>query len=655
MRLITRPALVIHRKIAWLLSFSIFSLAFVSWLIYVSKRNIERTHLSINQTYEITGTIRQIMLVVSGSGADAFRYLSEADQDAAARLLASHGIMDGGIELLGQQTRENHDQREHIALLRKFLLEKRTLENGLYPMLPIGDSARKDAEQRVEVLNSRIQTLLNRMLQEEEVLLKTRKHQDEDANGKTAIGFVIGRTLGFLFVVIILLQLNKDISRRKVTQERLVRAIQDAHEAKQLQEQFLANMSHEIRTPMNGIKGMTDLLLGTPLSDKQHELAGIIKSSAGNLLVIINDILDFSKIKAGKLNIEKIDFSVQDVLKSAGAIFEHRITKKGLVFHTELDPDIPRRLSGDPHRLNQVLINLIGNAVKFTARGRIHLKVALQERREDGVLLSFTITDTGIGIPPDSLPYIFDNFSQAGQDISRRYGGTGLGLTICKQLLQLQGGDVTATSKVGKGSVFNFYLPYGYSEGKEEQRRRGLDGQEGEGQEGKEHAGKEDRQTHVMQEPQRQDPESCYGAPGGKDQLVQEQDYSKVLTGKRFLVAEDNEINQKLIDYVLKKAGGTVALANNGAEAIRCLEDGNYFDLIIMDLQMPEMDGYAATHYIRNDLHLLTPIIAMTATAMKGEQRQCLESGMNEYMTKPFEFDDLYKRIGHLLIGRATL
>jgi signal transduction histidine kinase len=641
MRLFIRPGMVIHRKIAWLLSFSVISLAFVSWLIYVSKRNIERTHLSINQTYEITGIIRQIMLVVSGSGADAYHYLSAGDRDAAARLLASHGMIDGGIEFLGQQTRENHDQQEHISLLRKFLLEKRILENGLYPVLPIGDSARKDAERRVEMLNGRIKTLLNRMLQGEEALLAIRNHQDEEANGKTAIGFVIGRTLGFLFVVIILLRLNKDISRRKATQERLVRAIQEAHEAKQLQEQFLANMSHEIRTPMNGIKGMTDLLLGTPLSEKQHELAGIIKSSAGNLLVIINDILDFSKIKAGKLNIEKIDFSVQEVLNSAGAIFEHRITKKGLVFRTELDPAIPRRLIGDPHRLNQVLINLIGNAVKFTARGQIHLKVALQERREDGVLLLFTITDTGIGIPPDSLPFIFDNFSQAGQDISRRYGGTGLGLTICKQLLQLQGGDVTASSKVGKGSVFNFYLPYGYSEepplnGKTGAKSPGSAGGRneskvinGEGLKSGGHEGKE----HEEQE----------------EQVVQERDYSKVLIGKRFLVAEDNEINQKLIDYVLKKAGGSVELAGNGAEAIRCLEKGNYFDLIIMDLQMPEMDGYAATHYIRNELHLLTPIIAMTATAMKGEQRQCLESGMNEYMTKPFEFDDLYKRIGHLL------
>ena len=276
---------------------------------------------------------------------------------------------------------------------------------------------------------------------------------------------IITRMGAFLFVVILLIQLNQDISRRKEAQEQMTLAMQEAQEAKQMQEQFLANMSHEIRTPMNGIKGMTDLLLGTPMTDKQHELTGIIKSSVNSLLVIINDILDFSKIKAGKLNIEKIDFSIKDVLGTASAIFEHRLKKKGLQLHVDVDPAIPCRLTGDPHRLNQVLINLPRQRHKeFTQQGHIDMRVALQQRTDEKVVLSFTITDTGIGIPADSLPSIFDSFSQAGQDISRRYGGTGLGLTICKQLLHLQGGDITATSEIGKGSVFNFTLPYGYSD-----------------------------------------------------------------------------------------------------------------------------------------------------------------------------------------------
>lgn len=441
------------------------------------------------------------------------------------------------------------------------------------------------------------------MIIAEKSLLAERKQLNDEANRRTAYGALVGRIAGCLFVVIVLINLNKDISQRKKAQEQLEIAMREAQEAKQMQEQFLANMSHEIRTPMNGIKGMTDLLLSTPLSGKQHELAGIIKSAVNNLLVIVGDILDFSKIKAGKLNIEKIRFRLNDVLGNATAIFDHRLKKKHLSLETIIDPAIPDWLIGDPHRLNQILINLLGNAIKFTDQGQIQIQVTLREHTESGVLLSFTVRDTGIGITPDSLPYIFESFAQGGRDTSRLYGGTGLGLTICKQLLHLQGGDITVTSAIGKGSAFQFHLPYDVS-------------------------------TEMAAD--RPATEVIY-------------DYSKLLAGKRFLVAEDNEINQKLIDYVLRKAGGTVEMFNNGAEAIRHLQQDKVFDLIIMDLQMPEMDGYTATRYIRNDLKMQTPIIAMTATAMKGEQLQCIESGMNEYMTKPFEFAELYKRIGILL------
>ncbi|HMH21515.1 MAG TPA: ATP-binding protein [Puia sp.] len=601
MRLTIRPGIVIHRKIAWLLLFLVFSLALASWLIYVSKKNIDRTTYSIDQTYEINGRLQQILNSVS----ESYRYLPEVNGEApmkgrgygallredavklrenSTKLRGLHEKMVKDLDSLRGFTRNNHDQQENIALLRNYIL--------------------LSAQHQRAGLNDTIKSLVYGMMQEEKSLLANRKVLNNKASEWTVQALVFGRLAGSLFVVIILFQLNKDITRRKAIQEQLVIAIREAQDAKQMQEQFLANMSHEIRTPMNGIKGMTELLLDTPLSGKQQELAGTIKSCANNLLVIINDILDFSKIQAGKLNIEKIDFSLKEVVGSASAIFEHRLKKKGLLLNIDIAADVPDRLTGDPHRLNQVLINLLGNAIKFTQQGRIDIRVELKERSTEGpVFLSFTVADTGIGIAADSLPYIFDSFSQAGQDISRRYGGTGLGLTICKQLLHLQGGDIQATSEVGTGSVFNFSLPYGYSE-------------------------QQDQLAPTIS-------------------LIQ--DYSNLLTGKHFLVAEDNEINQKLIDYVLKKAGGTVELVSNGAEAIRFLENGKIFDLIIMDLQMPEMDGYAATQYIRNDLHMQTPIIAMTATAMKGEHSQCLESGMDEYMTKPFEFAELYKRIGSLL------
>ena len=555
-----------HRKITWLLLFSIFSLAMAGWLIFTSAEKIEKTNLDIGQTYEIIDAIRQmqVSLVESGKGDD--KKLRE------------------DLNTLQQLTRENNDQRAGLLALTKYI-------GGTGRSF--GDSSSAAAAR----------SLLVTMLQDEKNLLASRKDQHATAYREITTSMIVGRILAFLFVVILLIQLNKDISVRKGVQVKLVAAIREAQEARQMQEQFLANMSHEIRTPMNGIKGMTDLLMDTSLTDKQHELTGIIKSSVNNLLVIINDILDFSKIKAGKLDIEKIDFNVKEVLKGTAAIFDHRLKRKGLLLQMEVNDNIPDRLKGDPHRLSQVLINLLGNAIKFTHQGHIQIRVDLQQRTDEQVILSFNITDTGIGIPEDSLPHIFDKFSQAGQDISRRYGGTGLGLTICKQLLHLQGGDISATSTTGQGSVFSFHLPYGYGDASDAERPvAGL--------------------IH---------------------------DYSNLLAGKRFLVAEDNEINQKLIDYVLKKAGGVVEMVNNGVEAIEYLQGDNMVDLIIMDLQMPEMDGYAATHFIRNDLQMRTPIIAMTATAMKGEQLQCLELGMNEYMTKPFDFADLYKRIDGLL------
>src|SRR5258707_11046418 len=248
-------------------------------------------------------------------------------------------------------------------------------------------------------------------------------------------------------------------------------------------------------------------------------------------------------------------------------------------------------------------MNLISNAIKCTEQGSISVKVALQRRTTEQVELQFSVADTGIGIPPERLPDIFDNFSQGGLDISRKYGGTGLGLAICKQLLQLQGGSISLVSEEGKGSVFDFDIAYGNSEREE---------------------------------------------PGAVAATAMS-DHSQLLAGRRFLVAEDNEVNQKLVEYVLNRAGGEVQLASNGQEAVTLLQQDQGYDLIIMDLQMPEMDGYGATKIIRDEMQLRIPIIAMTATALVGEQVRCLEAGIDEYMTKPFDFKELYKMINRLV------
>ena len=535
--------------------FSVITLGVASGFIYSGKKNIERSNAFINQTYETIETLQMAVTSLYEKGA------------------VSPALLDS----LQKVTSTNKDLQHALPTLREYVNTKRS--------------------------TAEVRQLLYYMLNEEKQLLTARKNANILVNQHVAVVLILGRIGAFLFVVIILLMVNKDILRHKTTQRKLIAAISEAQQARKMQEQFLANMSHEIRTPMNGIKGMTDLLLETPLSDKQHDMAGMIKRSINTLLVVINDILDFSKIKAGKLHIEKIDLSIREVLNSTRSLFAHPLHTKGLQLQISVDPQIPDCVTGDPHRLNQVLNNLVSNAIKFTNKGGINIDVRIQEQTVDTIIVCFKVTDTGVGIPEESLGYIFDSFSQASEDTSRRFGGTGLGLTICKQLLQLQGGDISVSSTVGQGSTFQFYLPYGLTNKK---------------------------------------------APEAPSNPAT-QEYKNLLAGKNVLIAEDNEINQKLIEFVLRKAGGAVTIANNGEEAVQHLQQDKAFDLIIMDLQMPKMDGYATTYYIRHQLRLTTPIIAMTATAMKDEQWQCLHAGMNEYMTKPFEFAELYKRIVQLV------
>ncbi|HUB61685.1 MAG TPA: ATP-binding protein [Puia sp.] len=581
------PKIAFQRKIAWLLFFSFSSLCLVGWVIYFNLSDRRLAFLLIG------GNILTFIFI--------FILLVRLNEDILLRKQAERRL------------------KESQAWLQSILDNSTSL---MYI---------KDPQGRYIMVNLRFREMLN--LGDREIIGRTdHEFTDQDAadhykmlddevmrTGKSLeIEEVIeheGRRVHLLSIKFPLLDNNgrqigiggiaTDITERVNYQQQLIAATREAHKAKEMQELFLANMSHEIRTPMNGIQGMTDLLLDTSLTDQQKEFARIIKRSVNNLLVIINDILDFSKIKAGKLTIEKIDFRLTDVLDNVKGIFDHRVKKKGLLLQVTADPAIPDTLRGDPYRLNQVLINLIGNAVKFTEKGSVKVDVALQEKKEGMVRLQFSVTDTGIGIPESSLPYIFDHFSQGGVDISRRYGGTGLGLAISQRLLQLQGGSISVKSREGMGSEFSCGISYEYDT------------------------------TEAI-------------APVVPVTTVLA-DYSQCLAGKRFLVAEDNEINQQLVEHVLRRGGGEVQVAANGELAIRHLRQGGRYDLIIMDLQMPVMDGYAATQYIRNELRLTIPIIAMTATALIGEQLRCFEVGMNDYMTKPFEFTELYKRIVSLL------
>ncbi|MCO4294625.1 ATP-binding protein [Solitalea sp. MAHUQ-68] len=391
-----------------------------------------------------------------------------------------------------------------------------------------------------------------------------------------------------------------DITEEVQRREELIAAKETAEYSERMQEQFLANMSHEIRTPLNGISGMNRLLLETHLTEQQRDFANSIKTSAINLLDIINGLLDLSKIKAGKMTFETIDFDVLELLDHLNRGFQLNL-KQGIQLELNIDLSLPKVLLGDPLQLRQILVNLIGNAIKFTSEGKIVVTITA-EKNANGILLKGSVADSGIGISEEKITEIFKPFVQAEAEITRQYGGTGLGLSITKQLLELQGGTIDVSSELDKGSTFSFTLPLGLGD-----------------------------ETKVVIKT--------------KEEAIS----SSSFKGRKFLLVEDQEVNQKLIFNLIKKAGGQIVIAQNGKEAVHILETNNKFDLILMDLHMPEMGGVTATSYIRKTLKLKIPIMAMTASAMKGEREYCLFNGMDEYLSKPFEFTVFYKKINELL------
>ncbi len=395
-----------------------------------------------------------------------------------------------------------------------------------------------------------------------------------------------------------------DITHRVNQRNELIAAKLKAEKSEQLQEQFLANMSHEIRTPLNGIVGMSDLMSGTPLTSRQHEYLQVIQNSSQGLLTIINDVLDISKIKSGKFTIENAAFNLHHVINAAFELLLHRATQKDLSYGLQLDPDVPMMVKGDAGRLSQILINLLGNAVKFTRKGSVVLSVRPAGPYGEKMRLLFSVTDTGIGISDEVKQDIFNSFAQASRDISVEFGGTGLGLAISRQLVEMQGGTIEVESTMGTGSCFRVMLDY-----------------------------------EVMWEL----PQTA--------SVLSESWSAAAHTGKRVLVAEDNEVNRMVINEYLQKIGLSVTLAHDGRQAIETLLSQPPFDLIILDLRMPLMNGFETAGMIRRELCLQTPIMALSASTLRSENDNCLAVGMNAYMAKPFKASELYDNIYRLLNG----
>ncbi|UPZ35480.1 ATP-binding protein [Sphingobacterium sp. PCS056] len=460
-------------------------------------------------------------------------------------------------------------------------------------------------DDQTSIANPRARQISNEITDITAQIYKSRRLQVADLSKKNAEmgkkAKLYDMSLLILLVIsgsIIGYHIIRQFRRQHVLIKELDIAQKKASVAAQTKENFLANMSHEIRTPLTGILGFTNLLQKRPLDATSAEFVSSIQRAGENLMAIINDILDLSKIEAGMMRITPGIFSITGLINSVETLFLERAKEKGLTIYSSVDPSIPDTLTGDATRLTQILVNLIGNAIKFTHQGKINIEVLNRSQIGQDIVLEFKISDTGIGIDKEKLHEVFERFNQGEDSITRNFGGTGLGLSIVKKLILLQNGDITVSSEKGKGTTFLFHIPYGIAK----------------------------EQLHVISTDRTA---SLPKQPG---------------TPLRVLVVDDNALNQSLLNHLLLQWNISFQIVSNGLEAIEQLTEETY-DLILMDIQMPKMDGYAATQHIREVLKLDIPIIAMTAHAMAGEREKCLSRGMNEYISKPIIEEDLLKLI----------
>lgn len=574
---------------------SLFSLLLMCILFFLHERSVSSIRELQNgnelagRTFQINNTLQEIVSNINTVETVFRNSASKNNQGGFAEANDAITKMNSNVVLINELTK-NGSYKDIVSRLSLLIKNKtiffKTISTDLSNKRQLLVSAENNS------LNDSIYiTALSVQIQAESELQK--KITQNFVVAKQALS--LSKVLTLLAMGAILL-LGTIIILRLLHNNRLIKALelskQQADNAANIKEQFLANMSHEIRTPVNSIIGFTNVLQKTSLQADQEQFVGYIKNSGENLLHIVNDILDISKIEAGMLHFQKEPFNIQELCYYIEMMFYNEAKLKNIDFNYSIEKDVPAIIIGDEDRLKQILTNLIGNAFKFTHEGLINLSISVTNKTKKSVHLIFKVSDTGIGIAKENLLAIFERFVQSESNTTKTYGGTGLGLNIVKKLVNMQGGHISIESELGKSSVFTFNMPAQlYPDGY--------------------------LQANTIN-------------PITENASVE----INFANGYKILAVEDNKMNQLLLQYIFKQWNLNYTLAENGADAIEILKNEK-FNLVLMDIQMPVMDGYTTANWIRNELKSAIPIIAMTAFVLQSEKDKCFAFGMNEYLPKP--------------------